>query len=210
MEHGLQSEWASVVAAHRLSSCGSWALEHRLNSCGAEAQSLYGMWDLPGWGTEPVSPALAGNSLPLSHQGSAKMVFFFFSISVAFHCWFLLQADSLHLNHREAHYKARTPQFFKWFYGNRCVTDFLNRVNFLGANFRITAELSTKYRQFSYTSWPPPCSLPHYQHPSPEWHVCCSQWHVMISNNPEFTLGFTLGIVYSVGFDTHIVTCLPL
>ena len=143
MEHGLQSEWASVVAAHRLSSCGSWALEHRLNSCGAEAQSLYGMWDLPGWGTELVSPALAGNSLPLSHQGSAKMVFFFFSISVAFHCWFLLQAGSLHLNHREAHYKARTPQFFKWFYGNRCVTDFLNRVNFLRANFRITAELST-------------------------------------------------------------------
>ena len=29
--------WASVVAAHGLSSCGSWALEHRLSSCGAWA-----------------------------------------------------------------------------------------------------------------------------------------------------------------------------
>ena len=28
---------ASVVAAHRLSSCGSRALEHRLRSCGARA-----------------------------------------------------------------------------------------------------------------------------------------------------------------------------
>ena len=27
--------WASVVVAHRLSSCGSWALERRLSSCGA-------------------------------------------------------------------------------------------------------------------------------------------------------------------------------
>ena len=29
--------WASVVAARRLSSCGSWYLEHRLSSCGARA-----------------------------------------------------------------------------------------------------------------------------------------------------------------------------
>ena len=28
---------ASVVVAHGLSSCGSWALEHRLSSCGARA-----------------------------------------------------------------------------------------------------------------------------------------------------------------------------
>ena len=30
-------EWASVVVAHGLNSCGSWALEHRLSSCGAQA-----------------------------------------------------------------------------------------------------------------------------------------------------------------------------
>ena len=29
-EYGLQGMWASVVAAHGLSCCGSWALEHRL------------------------------------------------------------------------------------------------------------------------------------------------------------------------------------
>ena len=38
---------ASLVAEHRLSSCGSWV------------QSLRGMWDLPRPGLEPVSPALA-------------------------------------------------------------------------------------------------------------------------------------------------------
>ena len=29
--------WASVVVAHRLSSCGLWALERRLSSCGTWA-----------------------------------------------------------------------------------------------------------------------------------------------------------------------------
>ena len=29
--------WASVVVAHGLSSCGSWALERRLSSCGSQA-----------------------------------------------------------------------------------------------------------------------------------------------------------------------------
>ena len=51
---------ASVVAACRLGSCGSRALECRLSSCGSWALLLRGMWDLPGPGIEPVSPALAG------------------------------------------------------------------------------------------------------------------------------------------------------
>ena len=51
---------ASVVVAHGLSSCGSWALECRLSSCGTRAQLLLSMWNLPGPGLEPVSPALAG------------------------------------------------------------------------------------------------------------------------------------------------------
>ena len=50
----------SVVVARGLSSCGSQALEHGLRSCGARASLLRGMWDLPGPGFEPVSPALAG------------------------------------------------------------------------------------------------------------------------------------------------------
>ena len=49
------------------SSCGTWAqqswlwvLECRLSSCGTWAQLLRGVWDLPGPGLEPMSPALAG------------------------------------------------------------------------------------------------------------------------------------------------------
>ena len=37
VEHQLWGGWPSVVAAHGLSSCGSWALEHRLGSCGVWA-----------------------------------------------------------------------------------------------------------------------------------------------------------------------------
>ena len=62
VEHGLQAQ-ASVVVAHGLSNCDSRALERRLSSCGARAQLLCGMWDLPGPGLEPVSPALAGGFL---------------------------------------------------------------------------------------------------------------------------------------------------
>ena len=51
------------------SSCGSRALEHSLSSCGARAQLLHGMWDLPGPGLEPVSPALAGGFLTTGPPG---------------------------------------------------------------------------------------------------------------------------------------------
>ena len=44
---GALGAWASVVAACGLSSCGSWVL------------LLHDMWDLPGPGLEPMSPALA-------------------------------------------------------------------------------------------------------------------------------------------------------
>ena len=44
---------ASPVAEHRLQT-------RRLSSCDSRAQPLRGMWDPPGSGHEPVSPALAG------------------------------------------------------------------------------------------------------------------------------------------------------
>ena len=62
---------ASVVVARRLSSCGSRALERRVSSCGAQAQLLRGMWDLPGPGLEPVSPALAGRFLTTAPPGKS-------------------------------------------------------------------------------------------------------------------------------------------
>ena len=52
-----QGTQASVVGAHGLSSCGS------------RAQLLCGMWDLPGPGLEPVSPALAGRFLTIAPTG---------------------------------------------------------------------------------------------------------------------------------------------
>ena len=81
VEHGLQvcrlqQLWhtGSVVVAHRLSSCGSWALEHRLSSCGAQAQLLGGMWDLPGPGLEPVSPAMAGGFSTTTPPGKPQLI----------------------------------------------------------------------------------------------------------------------------------------
>ena len=67
--------WASVVVAHGLSSCGSWAPERRLSSCGARAQLLHGMWDLAGPGLEPVSPALAGGCPTTAPPGKSPHTF---------------------------------------------------------------------------------------------------------------------------------------
>ena len=64
---------ASVVVARGLSSCGSRALERRLSNHGSRAQLLRGMWDLPGPGLEPVSPALAGGFLTTVPPGKPKM-----------------------------------------------------------------------------------------------------------------------------------------
>ena len=52
--------WSTGSRCMGFSSCGLRALECRLSSCGAQAQLLHYMWDHPGPGLEPVSPALAG------------------------------------------------------------------------------------------------------------------------------------------------------
>ena len=57
------SRCGSRALESRLSSCGARALERRLGSCGARALLLCAMWDLPGPGLEPLSPALAGGFL---------------------------------------------------------------------------------------------------------------------------------------------------
>ena len=61
------------------SRCGAWALGARasvvvargLSSCGARALLLHGMWDLPGPGIKPVSPALAGGFLTTVPPGKS-------------------------------------------------------------------------------------------------------------------------------------------
>ena len=61
------------------SCCGAWALGTQasvvaacgLRSCGTWAQLLRGMWDLPGPGIEPMSPALAGGFLTTVPPGKS-------------------------------------------------------------------------------------------------------------------------------------------
>ena len=57
---------ASLVAEHRLQM-------RRLSSCGSRAQLLRGMWDLPGPGLEPVSPALADRFSTTVPPGKPKI-----------------------------------------------------------------------------------------------------------------------------------------
>ena len=45
------------------------------SSCSTRAQLLRGMWDLPGPGIEPVSPALAGGFLTTAPPGSPGYLF---------------------------------------------------------------------------------------------------------------------------------------
>ena len=52
--------WSTGSRRTGFRSCGSRALERSLSSCGAQAQLLHDMWDLPGPGLEPMSPAWAG------------------------------------------------------------------------------------------------------------------------------------------------------
>ena len=70
VEHGLQGARDSVAAAPGLSACGSWALEHRFGSCGSRSLLLWGTWDPPRQGMEPVSPALAAGFFTTAHQAS--------------------------------------------------------------------------------------------------------------------------------------------
>ena len=94
---------ASVVVARGLSSCGSRALEHRLSSSGKWASLLCGMWDLPGLGLEPMSPALAGGFLTTVPPGKSLSLIFvvyhflFYSFCVYFKDIFLVVSWGLYL-----------------------------------------------------------------------------------------------------------------
>ena len=49
------------------------------SSCGAWAQLLRGMWDLPGSGIEPVSPASAGRFSTTAPPGKSLVIYFKYS-----------------------------------------------------------------------------------------------------------------------------------
>ena len=58
-----------------LSCQGPRAPEHRLSSCGTWAESSCDMWNLLRPRIKPMSPALAADSLPLSHHRSSHCIF---------------------------------------------------------------------------------------------------------------------------------------
>ena len=74
--------WASSSCGERgplfitvrgpLTIAASLVAEHRLSNCGSRAQLLRGMWDFPGPGLEPVSPALAGGFLTTAPPGKPQ------------------------------------------------------------------------------------------------------------------------------------------
>ena len=64
-----QAVRASEGAPRGLTSCGVQAPECGLNSCGVWAYLFLSMWDLPGAGIEPMSPALAGRFFIIEAPG---------------------------------------------------------------------------------------------------------------------------------------------
>ena len=72
---------ASVVVPRGLQSTGSAVVAHRLqtrrlSNCGSRAQLLRGMWDPPGPGLKPMSPALAGGFPTTAPTGKSLGVVF--------------------------------------------------------------------------------------------------------------------------------------
>ena len=68
--HGPLTIAASLVAEHRLQT-------RRLSNCGSRAQLLWGMWDPPRPGLEPMSPALAGRFSTTAPPGKLLFSFLF-------------------------------------------------------------------------------------------------------------------------------------
>ena len=66
--------WAPAHWGFR--SCSSRALEHRRRSWGARAQSFHGMWDPPGSGIEPTSPAFAGQLSTTEPPGKPQIFYY--------------------------------------------------------------------------------------------------------------------------------------
>ena len=64
----------SARASHcgGFSCCRVWSPERRLSSCGVWALLPRGKWNLPGTGTEPMSPALAGRFLTTGPPGKSN------------------------------------------------------------------------------------------------------------------------------------------
>ena len=60
----------------------TWALECRLSNCDAYTQLLWGMWNRPRPGIEPVPLQWQADSYPLCHQGGPQSFEFYHSSKV--------------------------------------------------------------------------------------------------------------------------------
>ena len=72
---GFSLRWLLLLRARALGALASVVVACRLSSCGSRAQLLCGMWDLPGPGLEPVSPAMAGR-LPTTGPPEKPYLYF--------------------------------------------------------------------------------------------------------------------------------------
>ena len=76
-EQGLPSS-CDTGASHCgcFSCCGAWALKCGLSNCSTWAWLPHGTWKLPGPGTEPMFPALAGRFLTTGPPGKSTLQFY--------------------------------------------------------------------------------------------------------------------------------------
>ena len=65
--------------------CGSQALEQGLSNCDAQVSLLRGVWNLPGSGIEPVSPALAGGFSTTEAPGKPRVCFLIYLLCMCIH-----------------------------------------------------------------------------------------------------------------------------
>ena len=67
---GFSLWWLLLLRSTGFRCVASVVVAPGLSSCGSRAQLLHGMWDLPGPGIEPVSPALAAGFLTTAPRKS--------------------------------------------------------------------------------------------------------------------------------------------
>ena len=89
--------WSTGSRCVGFTSCGTRALELRLSSCGARAQLLRGMWDPPGPGLEPVSPALAGRFPTIVPPGKPGVCSFNYTATVLMKTFFPFGSQLRHV-----------------------------------------------------------------------------------------------------------------
>ena len=106
MKHG---STASVVSAHGLSSCHSWALEHRLNSCGKQASCSDTCVIFTNW-IKPVSPALAGGFFTIEPPGKPSEISFYIAHIRICQCSLFIQRQNVVIHWKSTkNWEKRSP-----------------------------------------------------------------------------------------------------